>query len=207
MLLVVMALLAVLSAPLCAQKEASLTEEEEDRLREEQDPAQRIGVYLDFAQARLSRFDDFRSKPPDPKYDNGGYLDKLLGEYIALNDELKNWIDYQYQRHGDMRRGLRVLLQRGPQQLEQLRHVQQSPDAYATTYRDSLRDAIDDLSDTLDGAAKALGDQEKKFGELKREEKAAERNAKETVKEEKRRMKEEKKLQKKERKHVPEEIE
>ncbi len=186
-----------------AQKEAGLTEEEEDKLREEQDPAQRIEVYLGFAQARLSRFDDFRKRPSNPKYDNAGYLDKLLDEYIALNNELKNWIDYQYQRNGDMRRGLRELLERGPQQLEQLRRIRQSPNAYAATYRDSLRDAIDNLTDTLDGAAKALGDQEKKFGELKREEKAAERNAKEAAKEERKRMKEEKKLRKRERKHVP----
>lgn len=193
------------AASVWAQKPADLTEEEEDQLREEQDPGERIKLYLALAQARLNKFDDFRHKAADPQDNHGDDLDKLLGEYVALEDELKNWIDYEYQRNDDMRKGLRALLAQGPQQLEKLRQIRQSPDAYASQYRDSLRDAIDNLSDTLDGATKALADQEKKFGELKREEKAAERNAKQRAKEEKKRTKEEEKLRKRERKHgVPE---
>ena len=193
---VAVVLLAIASASVGAQKEVSLTVEEEDKIREAHDPAQRIEVYLALAQARLDRFDGFRNKTADPKYDNGTYLDQLLGQYIMLNDELKNWIDDQYRRNGDMRRGLRALLERGPQQLEQLRRIQQSPDTFAKDYGDSLRAAIDQLTDTLDGATRALADQEKKFAALKREEKAAARLSKERAKEEQKRTKEEKKLRK-----------
>jgi hypothetical protein len=190
------------------QKGAALSEEEEDKLREEQDPGRRIELYLDFAQDRLSQFDQFRQKPADPKYDTGGYLDKLLDQYIALEDELKNWIQYQYDRQGDMRRGLRALLDRGPRQVEQLRHIQQDPDAFASDYRNSLRDAIDNLTDTLDGVTTALSNQEKKFGEVKKQEKIDEQQAKQAAKEEKKRIKEEEKLRKKERKQkqVPEDV-
>ena len=181
-------------------KKSVLTNDEEDKLREEQDPAKRIELYLAFAQDRLDRFVNFRSKPADPNYDTGEYLDRLLGEYIAVDDELKDWIEYQYGRTGDMRAGLHALLERGPRQLEQLRQVQQAPDAFARDYASSLRDAIDDLTDTLDGASKALADQEKKYGELKREAKADARAAKEREKEEKKRTKEEKKLRKREQK-------
>jgi hypothetical protein len=189
-----------------AQKEAALSEEEEDKLREEQDPGKRIELYLNFAQDRLGQFDQFRQKPADPKYDIGGYLDKLLGQYIALQDELKNWIQYQYDRQGDMRSGLRTLLDRGPQQLDELRHIQQEPDRFVSDYRDSLRDAIDNLTDVLDGATTALNGQQKKFGELKRQEKVDEQQAKQAAKDEKKRIKEEEKLRKKERKQgqVPE---
>jgi hypothetical protein len=189
-----------------AQKEAALSEEEEDKLREEQDPGKRIELYLDFAQDRLGQFDQFRQKPADPKYDTGGYLDKLLGQYIALQDELKNWIQYQYDRQGDMRQGLRTLLERGAQQLEQLRHIREEPDAFVSDYRDSLRDAIDNVTDILDGATTALNSQQKKFGELKRQEKVDEQQAKQAAKDEKKRMKEEEKLRKKEHKQgqVPE---
>ncbi len=201
--LTVVALVLLAAAPglLRGQKTDHLTEDEQDKLREAQDPSERIQVYLAFAQARLERFDGFRVKPADPKYDNGAYLDSLLGEYIAINDELKNWIEDQYERHGDMRRGLRALLERGPQQLERLRRIQQTPDTYASSYGSSLRDAIDNLTDTLDGAAKALTEQGKKFAESKREEKAAAHTAKERRKEEERRTKEEKKLRKREKKH------
>ncbi len=183
-----------------------LTDDEEDKLREEQDPAKRIELFLAFAQDRLNRFIDFRSRPADPKYDTGEYLDRLLGEYIAVDDELKDWIEFQYGRSGDMRKGLHELLERGPQQLEQLRQIQQRPDAFASDYKSSLREAIDDLTDTLDGATKALADQEKKFGELKKEEKTQVQASKERQKDEKKRTREEKKLQKKERKQhkVPE---
>lgn len=179
-----------------AQKGEILSGPEQDKLREEQDPARRIEVYLDIAEQRLNTFETYRSRPPDPKYDYGTYLDELLGEYIGVYDELKNWIEYQYQRDGDMRPGLRALLDRSTQQLAVLRGIEQSPNDYASNYEFSLQDAIDQVTDTLDGATRALADQEKKFPEIKRETKEAVRLAKKRAKEEKQRAKEEKKLRK-----------
>jgi hypothetical protein len=139
----------------------------------------------------------------DPEYDNGAYIDHLLDQYISLMDDLKNWIQDQYDRRGDMRKGLRKVLETGPKQLDELRHIQESPDAYAADYAKSLRDAKDNLTDALDGATKALGDQVKMFGELKRDEKAEAQSEKERIKEEKKRSKEEEKLKKKERREAP----
>jgi hypothetical protein len=138
----------------------------------------------------------------DPQYDNGAYIDHLLDEYISLTDDLKNWIQDRYDRRGDMRKGLRQVLEMGPKQLNDLRRIQASPDAYAADYVKSLGDAKDDLTDALDGAAKALGDQVKIFGELKSE-KADAQSEKERLKEEKKRTKDEEKLRKKERKQAP----
>jgi len=178
-----------------------LSDAEDEKIREAQDPSDRIDVYIEFAQARLERVDDYRQRPADPAYDIGAFLDKMTGQYVALIDELKNWIQDKYDRQFDMRRGLRKLLEAGPQQLQRLRHIQESPGPYAADFRKSLNDAIEDVSDTLDGATKALADQEKKFGQLKQQEKADARTAKEREKETKKRAKEEKKLRKKERKH------
>ena len=204
--LLAVALIALPWVSHAVQKEAALTEEEENELREEQDPGKRIELYLVFAQDRLTLFDDFRQRRPDPKYDTGAFLDKVLGQYIALEDEMKSWIQYQYDRQGDMRSGLRALLDRGPRQLDELRHVQEDPDPFFAAYRDSLRDAIDNLTDTLDGAAQAFSDQQKKFGELKKQEKIDEQQAKQAAKDEKKKIKEEEKLRKKEhkQKQVPE---
>jgi septal ring factor EnvC (AmiA/AmiB activator) len=196
-------MLAVLvSVPAAAQikKPGFLSEEEEDKLREAQDPSARIQLYLDFEEARLTRFETFRSQPLDPQYDNGAFLAGLLEQVIGLNDELKDWVADQYDRNSDMRKGLRALLDLGPKRLEQMRRIQQAPDSLTPNYADNLRDAIDDLSDTLDGAAKALGDQQKKFAAEKREEKAEVQESKVRAKEEKKRTKEEKKLRKKEHK-------
>lgn len=186
-----------------AQKPDYVSDEEEDKIRDAQEPSERIEVYLTLAQSRLDRIQEFRSKPMDPQYDNGAYINRLLEEYISLTDELKNWIQDQYDRGGDMRKGLRKALETGPKQLDDLRRIQESPDDYAADYARSLRDAKDDVTDALDGATKALGDQVKKFGELKRDEKAEAQAEKDRIKEEKKRDKEEEKLKKKEEKQNP----
>ncbi len=180
-----------------------LTEEEEDELREAQDPSARIEVYMKLERDRLDRFINFRAQPMDPQYDNGGYLDKLMGQFISLTDEMKSWIQDEYDRKNDMREGLHKFVEAAPKQLDQLRSIQQTPDAYARDYGKSLGDAIADLDDALNGATQALADQQKTFGELKREAKVEQQNIKERQKEAKKREKEEKKLQTRERKKHP----
>jgi len=202
----VLALLMPLAAPAMtalAQKPDYISDEEEDKIREAQEPSERIELYLTLAQSRLDRIEEFRSKPMDPQYDNGAYIDHMLDEYISLTDELKNWIQYQYDHRGDMRKGLRKVLEMGPKQLHDLGRIQASPDAYAADYVKSLGDAKDDLTDALDGATKALAGQVKIFGELKSDEKAEAQSEKERMKEAKKRTREEEKLRKKERKQAP----
>ena len=198
-------LLAVTAPPAraLAQKPDHISDEEEEKIRDAQDPSDRIEVYLALAQTRLDRISEFRSKPMDPQYDNGAYIDHLLDQYISLTDELKNWIQDQYDRRADMRKGLRKALEMGPKQLQDLRRIQASPDAYARDYTKSLHDAQDDFTDALDGATKALADQVKMFGEFKEKEKADAQAERVKTKEEKKRSREEEKLRKKERKQNP----
>jgi hypothetical protein len=192
-------MLVFLSAPMIpaqAQKGDFLTGEEEDKLREAQDPSDRIGVYIDLGQVRLDRLEKYRREPKNSEYDVEAFLKKQLDEYLSLNEELRNWIDGQAERHGDMRKGLRKLVEVYSKQLEQLRGIQQAPGNYAAAYAGSLPDAMTDVSDLLDGATKALSDQQKQFAESKEQEKAATRLSKERLKEEAKRTKEEKKLRK-----------
>ncbi len=194
----ILLLMPALGMTLGAQKGDFLNEDEVDQIREAQDPSQRMGLYLSFAQVRLERIDDYRTRPPDPNYDIASYLNQQIDQYIRITDELKNRVQEQYDQHADMRAGLKKFIEVGPHQLEQLRHIEQTPDPYIADYRKSLNEAIDDFTDAVDGAAKALSDQSKVFGELKREEKADAQAAKEREKEEKKRVKDEKKLRKKE---------
>jgi hypothetical protein len=182
---------------------ARLSPVEVDRLRDAQDPGERIKVYLDLEQARLSWFNENRQRPAGSEYDVAGYLNKVLEQYVKLDDEMKDWIQYQFQRDSDMRKGLKVLMEEAPKQIEDLQHAQHDPDPYSAQYSSTLQDAIADMQDTLDGGAKALTLQNKKFGELKADEKQTARQSKEMVKEEKKRMKEERKLRKKEEKKAP----
>jgi hypothetical protein len=186
-----------------AEKGDFLTEEEADQLRDAQDPSLRIEKYLAFSQIRIERFDDYRTRPANPDYDVPGYLETQLDEYIRITDALKDWIEDQFDRHNDMRAGLKKVLEMGPHQLEQLRHIEQSSEPYTAGYRKSLSDAIDDFTDALDGATKALSGQTKVFGELKREQKVDAQTIKEREKTEKKSTKDEGKLRNKEHEKGP----
>ena len=200
--------LSFLSASrLRADDPAALTQEEQDRIRDAQDPSDRIAIYLELAGERLERFNAIRQAPADASEvaDRSATLDQILSQYIALDDELKNWIQDQFDTAHDMRKGLRGLIEVAPKQLALLNQVQQTPDRYFTDYQSSLRDAITDLNDTLNGATQALAEQEKKWGALKREERADARAAKQAVQDEKRHQKQEQKLRKKQdQKGIPE---
>ncbi len=203
--LLISALLLVFSLGVArgAEKGDYLTDDEVDQLREAQEPSQRIVTYMAFAQARLERFDDYRNRPPNPDYDIPGYLNTQLDQYIRITDALKDWIEDHFDRHDDMRAGLKKVLEMGQHQLEQLRRAEDSPDPYTAGYRKTLNDAIDDFTDALDGATKALSEQTKVFGELKREEKADAQTVKDREKEEKKSAKDEGKLRKKEHEKGP----
>lgn len=181
----------LVAAPVCAvaQNHNYLTSSEVEKLRDAQDPSERIKVFLSFQQDRLGRMDSVREANGDSR-DN---IDDLLDQYISIDNELKDWIQYQFDHDGDMRKGLQSLLDEGPKQLEMLRHIQKSPGPESSDFSMSIRDAIADMNDTLDGATQALAVQQKKFPEM-----AA--NAKEEARTLKKEQKEQKKLNKKERK-------
>jgi hypothetical protein len=181
---------ALLSAAAArAQQGDFLSDDEEDALRDAQDPGLRIEVYLKLEQTRLDRIEDARDKPAE--------IHTLLSQYVSLNEEMKSWIQDKYDHHGDMRKGLRTLLDQGPQQLDALKRIGMWPEAANSGYSRDLQDAEGSMTDALDGGTKAFADQQKMFGQLKREQKAEARETKERIKQEKKRNKEEEKLRKK----------
>lgn len=193
--LLVFAALAPLYAR--AQDHAYLTSSEVEKLRDAQDPSERIKVYLAFEQDRLNRMEAAVESNGDVRVG----LDELLDQYISIDNELKDWIQYQYDHDGDMRKGLRSLLDRGPKQLEILRHIQSSPGPEAKENESSLHDAIADMDDTLDGATQALAVQQKKFPEMKQAAKADARELKKERKEQAKLNRKERKMRNKHRKN------
>ena len=92
------------SARALPQQHAALSEEEEIKIRDTQDPGERIKVYLEISGDRLGKFEAGRASATDPRYDYESYFTALLTQYIELNDEMKDWIEDQHERGGDMRR-------------------------------------------------------------------------------------------------------
>lgn len=188
--------LALFPLRVLAQNQDYLTSTEVNKLRDAQDPSERIKVYLSFQQDRLNRMEAASDSNGDTKES----FDDLLNQYISIDNELKDWIQYQYDHDGDMRIGLRALLDEGPKQLEVLRHLQTSPGPEAKADAASFRDAISDMSDTLDGATQALAAQDKKFPEMKASAKAEEHELKMQRKEQEKLNKKERKMRNKQRK-------
>jgi hypothetical protein len=186
-------------APMCArgQNQDYLSSTEVDKLRDAQGPSERIKVYVSFQQERLGRMEIALEAHGDTK-DN---VDDLLNQYISIDNELKDWIQYQFDHDGDMRKGLQALLDEGPKQLEVLRHLQSSPDVDARDFSSSLHDAIADMNDTLDGATQALAVQQKKFPEMAQSAKAEARELKKERKEQKKLNKKERKMRNRRRKN------
>ena len=142
---------------------AELGEAEVDRIRDAQEPDERIQVYLQLAEARLDKFEEFRAETGRRMPGKGYYLDSLLETYNALYDELKAWIEYQYDKNRDMRSGLRSLLKKGPVHLERLRRAQRNRDPFTIDFTETLQYAIDNVEDTLQGGTQALRVQEERF--------------------------------------------
>lgn len=191
----------LLLAPVCAQANqgGNLNSEEVGQLRDAQEPSQRIKVYLALIQKRLNHIEELW-EVRETQENVGGQVNSLLGEVISLDDELKDWIQYQYNRKADMRSGLRHLLTDAPQQLQLLLRIQKSPGPGGAEYVQSLSDAIADMNDTINGATQAFGGQQKEMQAVKAGQKADRRSLKKARKEERKRNREEKKLNEKEKK-------
>ena len=157
---------------------ADLSPGEEDRLRAAQDPGARIAVYLELGATRIDKFEEFRPPSGRAPSEQGPYLNSLLNTYIACIDELKKWMEYQYDRDGDMRKGLRVLLKQGPLHLERLRRARRVQDQLTPYYEQTLEYAIENMEDTLDGGALAFGEQEKNSRERQKAEEEEKKQAK-----------------------------
>jgi len=190
-------LLALVPLGARAQTQGYLTSSEVNKLRDAQDPSERIKVYLSFEQDRLNRMEAARESSGDVRES----FDELLNQYISIDNELKDWIEDQYDHQGDMRKGLRSLLDVGPKQLEILRHFQSSPGAEAKDSSSSLQDAIANMDDTLDGATRALAAQQKLFPEMRQNAKAEARALKKERKEQKKLNEKERKMRNKQRKN------
>lgn len=183
--------------PLCAQARDKhyLTSAEVEKLRNAQNPSQRIKVYLSFEKDRLDRMEAQGLSNRDAA------LSDLLNQYISIDNEMKDWIQYQYDRDGDMRKGLRSLLDQGPKQLEMLHHFQHAAGPGAKGYSRLLQDAIADMDDTLNGATEALTAQNKKFPAMKESAKAEAHALKKEQKEQRKLNKKERKLRNRHRKN------
>jgi hypothetical protein len=146
-------LAAALAPPAGAQVKDYLTQTEADRIRDAEQPVNRIKLFISFAADRLKKFEyELARGTPDRR--RGERLNSLLNAYAGCIDDAAELIDLGRERQWDIRAGIKEMLAKGKEYLELLQKLNESG-ADRKLYAATLEDAILATEDALKDAEKA----------------------------------------------------
>ena len=138
-----------------------LTQPEIEKIRDTSwEPRLRLPLYVDFARARLVKLEQTRS---DPKAtDRAKSTHDLLDDFQLLYDELNDNIDTYVDRHDDIRKPLKVIIEADTEFQAKLRALKDADvtRAEAQQYEFVLNNAIETVDSSADDHKKLLQDQE-----------------------------------------------
>jgi chromosome segregation ATPase len=136
------------------EKKDYLSEGEANKIREAYEPAERIGLYMKFAEDRLKKFQyELNRKVQDRR--RAEVLNNLLNAYTGCVDDAADQIAVGEQRQADIHGALKLMKAKGNEFLDILEKLQQNG-AELDTYKDTLLDAIDGTKDALTDVENAL---------------------------------------------------
>jgi chromosome segregation ATPase len=136
------------------EKKDYLSESEADRIRDAYEPAERIQLYMKFAEDRLKKFQyELNRKVQDRR--RAEVLNNLLNAYTGCMDDAADQIAVGEQRQADIHGALKLMKAKGNEFLDILEKLQQNG-AELDTYKDTLLDAIDGTKDALTDVDNAL---------------------------------------------------
>jgi hypothetical protein len=150
--------IAGLCAPRAARAQAPqrdyLSEVEADKIRDAQNPNDRIKLFLDFAADRLKKF-QYELGRANPQSRHAEILNGLLNAYAGCIDDAADMITLAKEKQADIRPALKEMQSRGKGFLETLEKLaKDGPEL--EVYKDTLDDAMDGTRDALRDAEKAL---------------------------------------------------
>ena len=146
-------IILLLALPAFAQKDF-LTSAEIDKVREAQEPAERIKLYLSFARQRL---DQLQSAMAKNRAGRSGEVRQLLEEYSGIVDAIDTVSDDALARKLDMSAGPALIAEAEKKFLDQLEKIQASTPHDLEMYDFDLKEAIAATSDSIDLANEGLG--------------------------------------------------
>lgn len=132
-----------------------LTSDEADKIRENQDPAERIKLYLSFADDRLKKF-DYEQARTAPETERGAILNGLLNGYDGCIGDAADEIDEAKDKQMNIHPELKLLESKGKEFLADLQKIEKAKGPNYDDYNDTLEDAIDDTKDAISAAQSAL---------------------------------------------------
>jgi len=130
-----------------------LSDDEADKIRNALTPAERIKLYVAFAEDRLKKF-DYELKRTVPERRRSEILNGLLNGYAGCIDDGADQIQVAQDKQMDIRDALKLMDTKEKEFLEVLQKYDKgAPDL--DDYRDTLEDAIDGTKDAISDAEEA----------------------------------------------------
>ncbi len=130
-----------------------LSPEEASKIRNAPDPADRIRLYLAFAEDRLDKF-NYELNRTAPERDRSEVLNGLLHAYEGCMDDASDEIDDARRTQSDIKAALKLMDEKGKSFLSRLQKYSKNG-RYLSDYSDTLQDAIDSTNDALSNVADA----------------------------------------------------
>jgi hypothetical protein len=138
---------AAAARPAVPQLKDYLSEEEADKIRDAREPAERIKLYISFAEDRLQKF-DYELHRNVQERRRGEILNGLLNGYSGCIDDAADQIELATEKHADIHEALKLMKAKDTEFLAQLqKYDADGPEL--DTYRDTLEDAIEGTKDAL----------------------------------------------------------
>src|SRR3984885_12416534 len=139
-------------APAPQQKDY-LSDGEADKIRDAREPAERIKLYLAFAEDRLTKFQYELDRNVQERR-RGEILNGLLNGYSGCVDDAADQIALATEKHADIHEALKLMRTKDTAFLAILvKYDKEGPEL--DTYRDTLEDAIEGTKDALSDIGEA----------------------------------------------------
>lgn len=130
-----------------------LSNEEAGKIRDAAAPADRIRLYMAFAEDRLQKF-DYELNRTAPERNRSDVLNGLLHAYEGCMDDASDEIDDATRQQADIKAALKLMDAKSKTFLSQLQKYSKNG-RYLSDYSDTLQDAIDSTTDAISDVADA----------------------------------------------------
>ena len=146
---------SVSTRPFAAQEQKDyLTQDEADKIREAQNPSDRIKLYISFAEDRIGKFEYEVNRPThEAQYDD--ILNNLMNGYVGCIDDAADQIDVAQEKQVDIREAVKLMKQKDTEFLAKLQKFDQASGPDFDAYRYTLEDAIEGTKEAINDATDA----------------------------------------------------
>ncbi len=142
-----------------------LTDQQTEDLRQAaDDPDQKVKIYLGYIEERIT---EIHRLSGDPNAGNRrAEIHNLYMEFTRLSDELEDNLDSYEQQHADMRKALKLIVDKSEKWPETLNQPKPDPE-----YDFARKTALDAAQSVHDDSQKTLAEETQYFAEQKKEKK------------------------------------